>query len=418
MIKLGRGWSVLLIGLLCAWAVTGMASTTWLGTVDNTWTNADNWSNGVPDDEMEVVLTAPTAEEFEIEGPGGTTTIEMNRIFVSADTPASSVTITHGGTSTAARDFRLMNDGTIIEMEAGAPALTLDVGGGRFGLSSTSATIINNSDNLLSFISTSSLFRRVDTVSGIRLDGSGNVDMTGANIQRTNAHFRDLTLLETFSGTLFLNANYNANSGQTANLITVDGGTLVMNGEIQTGALIVNEGGTFSGTGSSQRAATFNEGAVVNPGTVGGTGTFTFTGDNTVAFEAGSLLRLDLLNPGDHDRLLFAEFEEDTPSLSLATSGDGVVLDLNLLSGFAADIDDEFAILAGFSGRDGLFRLPNGTELADNDEFTVDGTAFRINYSNPSVTLTVIPEPGTGGVLLLGLSGLGLAVRRYASRHD
>lgn len=53
--------------------------------------------------------------------------------------------------------------------------------------------------------------------------------------------------------------------------------------------------------------------------------------------------------------------------------------------------------------------------LADDDEFTVNGTEFRINYSeNPGITLTVIPEPGVGGLLLLGLAAVGLIRRRMS----
>ena len=378
----------------------------WTGAENDQWFEDGNWTAGVPGVETQAVFTASTAEEFTIRESSAN--IQFDSLFFSADTPAASVMIEHGGAALAGRNFDLRNSDTVIEVEAGGPAVTVNVGGGRFVLSSTAARIVNNSDNMLTLTGTGGLFNRGSTTSGIRIDGSGDITMNGTSLQRSGGHLRELTLLETFSGTLHLNANYNMTQGGAApNPLTVDGGTLVMNSTMTHGVLVVNDGGTFSGAGESRRQATFNSGAVVNPGTVGGTGAFTFSGDNTVTFETGSLLRLDLLDKDTHDRLLFDELTEgegDIPTLSLSTAGDGVILDLNLLPGFAAAINDQFEILSGYQALNGYFKLADGTSLTDGAEFEVDGTLFRINYG--STTLTVIPEPGAGGLLLLGLAGV------------
>lgn len=236
--------------------------------------------------------------------------------------------------------------------------------------------------------------------------------------QRPLRNALGLMLHEDFTGSLFLSDN-DVYQHETSTI--VNGGTLVLDGaslrspRYDDPQFTVNSGGTVVGNGrigapyasSSNVDININSGGTVNPGLAGQTGALTFENWD-VNFNEGATLRLDLLSPTDHDQLLFAltgTHENNVePTLNLATTGAGVILDINLLPGFDAAINDQFEILSGYKAVDGYFKLANGTALQEGAEFEVDGTLFRINYG--STTLTVIPEPGAGGLLLLGLAGV------------
>ena len=91
----------------------------------------------------------------------------------------------------------------------------------------------------------------------------------------------------------------------------------------------------------------------MDPGRVGETGTLTVR-DMELQFLSGSMLRLDLTNPADHDVLAFATNVTTTAaSVDLDTSGDGVELALNFLG--RSPVADTYTLLTGYSNLTGRF---------------------------------------------------------------
>ena len=398
------------------------ATTIWTGADDNVWTNALNWTDGVPDDATQAVFTGSGASNLNIELPAETTLVGSLLFNDEASDPIVIQPTGHrnllmqGGTS------------TIIEMQAGAPDVSVIMGtGGNDGVfsipSSALGTVANWSTSTLALHG-----RWARGTSGSRpsyiYQGSGLIELHSPG----SVHGSDTTSTLTFDmepgGTVLLTGNASATLNYW-DAIEVTGGTLIADREIASGrdsnASFTVDSATLTGNGrigvsDNTLTIAMNSGAIVDPGRSGETGTLTFE-NSDVSFTEGSLLRLDLLNPTDHDALAFAQTnagdDSVVPTLNLATTGVGVILDLNLLPGFAAGIDDEFQILSGYQAVNGFFKLSDGTVLEENAEFEEDSTLFRINYGGSSTILTVIPEPSS--LLLLLVSGLGIfALRRHA----
>ncbi|MBU4461275.1 MAG: autotransporter-associated beta strand repeat-containing protein [Verrucomicrobia bacterium] len=223
----------------------------------------------------------------------------------------------------------------------------------------------------------------------------------------------NLSLTKKGSGLLHLTAVSNTYSGPTtveAGTLQVDGShpggsaiavqnsaTLVMNGDWRNGGLItVDNGGTLGGAGQV--------GSITSSGTVApGNSPGTLTSYGNVTLAAGATLVLELQDP------------LTDPSDALVLNG-GILnlggspgLSLVLYGGYMPNVGDMFTIISGFAdfdpGLDGTF-----SGKPDLGTFDVSGTTFQIDYSKNDITVTVVPEPQTLG--LLGLAALGGLLRR------
>ncbi len=199
------------------------------------------------------------------------------------------------------------------------------------------------------------------------------------------------TVAQVGSGTLTLSAN-NSYTGPTV----VSNGALRINGAHSGPGLITVAGGTLGGTGSVAGAMIVQGGATLAPGA--SPGVFTANGD--VTLDSGSTFEVELngLAVGtEYDRLAMG------PGTALTLTNPTLLVQL----GFSPALDDTFLIVAGFSSLSGTF---NG--LPDNATFTAGGTDFRIDYNSSDITLTVVPEPASLGVL--GLLAMAALLRRRA----
>jgi len=187
-----------------------------------------------------------------------------------------------------------------------------------------------------------------------------------------------------------------------ANTIRIDAGaTLSVSGRTDR-ALTLASGQTLSGNGTLLGGLIVGAGATVAPGV--SPGALTVTGGD-VTFQAGSSFDVEILGTlaGQYDQLLMSAPQTLTlgNATLLVTAPNPLTLGavIPIISGWGS-IDS-----STFSG------------LAENAEFTAGGNVFRVNYGTltgyeDDVTLTVVPEPAT-----LGLVGLAAAVAKLLRRR-
>lgn len=408
------------LSVLCG---TAMAQTIWTGGEDNSWTNANNWTAGVPGATDQAVFAEAGADFLtEINIPAGARSVHS---LLFNNNNAGNISIT--GSATGSSDSLTFGSGGGVTVDSGVGNVLIDLGNSsaRYFLQATGVTTIEN-NSAGSTLTFANDFRRVSGTPQVSVRGTGDI-VVNRNLGATSGAW---TLDADFTGRLVAEGPIDSNSATTVN-----GGTLVL--EHRRGArtsssagLIVNNGtlmgvntatvgdprigwiGTFAGDNQLENYfldVDFNDGAIIDPGLVaGGIGTLEFTNFD-VNFNEGSTLRLDLQNKNAHDSLKFSE-EHRRPDLILAAGGDGVTLALNLLPDFSADIDDVFTILDGYSALTGTF-----AGLADQSVFQQGDVFFRIDYGADATTLTVIPEPST--LLLFGIFGFAcLLLSRFRSR--
>jgi autotransporter-associated beta strand protein len=198
-----------------------------------------------------------------------------------------------------------------------------------------------------------------------------------------------LALAKVGAGTLTL-TGANAYTGGT----TINGGTLMVNGTVG-GAVTVNSSGTLAGTGTvgtlGTGAVTLNSGGTITPGT-GSLGTLTTAGDLT--WMSGGAMNFDLSTV-------------DNTSALLQVNG---TFDLAGGSNFT------FNFTGGQVGQTYLLVFYNtaGSGLTSGSQFAANGLGgdFTLDSGTLTFTVTSVPEPGTVVLMVMGLGGMMLIMRR------
>jgi hypothetical protein len=161
--------------------------------------------------------------------------------------------------------------------------------------------------------------------------------------------------------------------------------------------MTLGDGQTLKGSGTFQGGLIADSGATVAPGTSPGI----LTMQDNLTLNAGSTFLVEvagLTEGADYDQLAFLG-GNDTLTLNGPT--------LSVIDTMAFAPTSVFTIVTGFQtlGGTGIF-----AGLADGATVTTANNQYEIGYHPTSITLTVIPEPGTLG--MVGLFGLLLVVRR------
>ncbi|HWW13817.1 MAG TPA: hypothetical protein VN310_04075, partial [Candidatus Dormibacteraeota bacterium] len=248
-----------------------LASDSWTGTAgDNNWSNAGNWSSGMPTSADAVTIgTAKANVNMDTVGTFGTLTLSG-----SGDT----LTILTGNILTA--DGNITNAGTITLNSTGAP--TELVLGANVTLSGAGTlTLSNNVNNEILGSATTDTLTNQETIQGAGNIGNGSMTLVNSGTINSN-QTAGLTIQA--NGGMTNTGTVKATAGSTLGLI---------------GMTVGNTGGTISANGGSVQlfATTVNGGAVtltgasslqLNNSTIHGGSTLTNSATGTIEVANGT----------------------------------------------------------------------------------------------------------------------------------
>jgi len=233
--------------------------------------------------------------------------------------------------------------------------------------------------------------------------GDGTTQVTGLNSNWTNTG--DLIIRN--SGALNIDSDATVNIGGTLDLST-SSSSISLSGGTLTAGTIDRTGGAFNFTGGTLRTSNFigdltNAGGTFAPGISPAlttlSGSYTQQAAGTLEIELGGLL--------------LGEFDQ------LAIAGDATLdglLDVQLLSGFDLELDQQFTILDIAGTLVGEFIGLGEGDLVGN----FGGQNLFISYTagdgNDVALFTAVPEPSSLVLLSIGL--LGLCRTRHQRRPN
>ncbi len=358
-------------------ALSALPFTTWIGT-DGDWTNRSNWTVGVPS----TITTGQDIAQFNGQGSSA----------VTGATGASSLEFDSG-------DYTI-NFVTVAKKGQASSTITVNAGTQTFN----GVDMVSLSGVLPWTVAAGATLNVNNRVTSGFASGTHSFNVNGT------AHlFGAVTVAITKSGTGTLTLD--AASGATNSNVTVNAGTLLVNGVSSSGGVFaINSGGTLGGRGTIGTTTTINSGATLAPG-VSGPGVLTFGSALTLA--SGSLTNFDIngtTRGTDYDGLNVGGQISygGTLTLNFASSiQGGNTLDLLQLTGGVAPSTSFSSILAtgyyngSFSDSGGIWSLSASGQTFTFDQSTGDLT----------VTATAVPEPATCAALA-GAAALGFVAYR------
>lgn len=208
-------------------------------------------------------------------------------------------------------------------------------------------------------------------------------------------------------GTFDLSATFNASVATTATSVVLVTGQNANNEASLFKATNANFGGEFSTDREAPSTLTVSDGGEVEVGNL-----LRLFSEATLNIDNGTVQTGNMTTVDGALLSLTLNTGVFTPAITVGDffSGgdvtfDNLTFDLELASGFTADLFDEFEVVRYFGDLTGGF-----AGLTEGDILVVDGWEFELRYGSSiepfssSITLTVIPEPGM--MVLLAAGGL------------
>jgi len=247
----------------------------------------------------------------------------------------------------------------------------------------------------------------------LTLDGAGNIVFNAVLTNGSNGT-NSGAISKTGNGILTLNAA-NTYTGNTS----ISAGTLLINGSTHSSSAVDVTGATLGGTGTVGGSVTVGSGATIAGG-LNGVGTLNLSSSMTLNGNSTFSADISGATPGtEYNRLQLS----------------GAAVTLNGVNNLALNLtytptDQQlFFLIVGASSITGRFDSLNGvtTTLNQNSTFTLGGQEFMIGYSGNSTAGTfsggndlvlqasAVPEPSTWALMVLGLAGAVVLIRRKKS---
>lgn len=256
-------------------AAPAAAQTVWTGATSTDWTDASNWTNGVPDSSDGTTIASPTAL-----GDSGAVSGATNGVILNG---SGSLTVKNGST--------LSSSTAAIGAANGSLAAVAVTGSGSHWTTSGQLTVGGTGSGTLNIWSGGT----VTALSGVRLGfnaaGTGSVNVNGGSVLETTG------LTKGAGGALFTFDN--ATLRALANTATFTGTLAVNELTIAAGGLTVDTNGfaiSAVGFGGAGDLSVMNSGA--NPGTLTLTGAGTYAGDTRIGINSTLVLTGDHIGTG------------------------------------------------------------------------------------------------------------------------
>ncbi|MDZ4198712.1 MAG: PEP-CTERM sorting domain-containing protein [Kiritimatiellia bacterium] len=363
-------------------------------------------------------------------------------------------TITVSGTNSA---LRLGTNYLQVGQARGAKGTVILEDGGTFS-SERLTTVGHRSTEGLMIVRNGGLIDMIGVGSG------GGIQVGGDDANAANGGYGRLIL--TNSGSKAILADLTAGHRfSTGDVVIADGATVEMYRHVMIGVAITNASNLFTAkgsitvTGEDSVLKRYTGGAILGDAGstslgvgAGGWGGWDLSGlllpndsghvrgegllvvedgglvqvDSRISLFSNSTIRIDGgrtissnigMETGSVFQVVLGLADANAAQALMTSSGEvriwGATLDVQLADGYTPAVDDLFKLIDGSAFDSQVINRfsMNGSILADESTFSVGATDFRIDYFGGDVFLTVIPEPGTLGLIATGL-GLAAILRR------
>ncbi len=299
-------------------------------------------------------------------------------------------------------------DSAISLIGAGGAKMTMS---GAFGIGTQRLTVTNNMAGALDLTGDMTLSGTptFDIATNVTVTAAGAIGGGANGINKDGPGALRLTGTNTYTGTTRVMAGVMelADFGEIGSSATlqIDAGAQFVATNLSAGTLHLLTGQTLQGNGTFEGGLITDAGSAVRPGS--SPGALTMVGDLTADAGSTFTFELDGLTAGTgYDQLLFGGGNVATLTLNGPT--------LQVLLGFTPSYGTVFEIVSGFGTLAGTPGEFDGRP--DGSTFTVNTTEFQIDYNANDITLTVVPEPSSLGLVgILGVLGW-LGRRRMRTR--
>ena len=252
---------------------------------------------------------------------------------------------------------------------------------------------------------------------------SGNkiLTLTGSNLGNNiisgsfsdNSAINTLSVVKSGAGTWIMAGN-NTYTGTTS----VTEGKLYINGRTSTGSAVNVNGGLLGGNGTIGGSVTVNSGATIAGG-VNGVGTLTLSSSLTLSDNS-------TFSAGIGGATAGSQYSQVLVAGAVTLSGTN---NLDLTLSYTPSDQQLFFLIVGATGFTGTFDSVNGvaTTLTEGSTFSLADQQFMIGYTGNSsagtftggndlvLQASAVPEPSTWALMVLGLVGAVVLIRRKKS---